>query len=119
MFRDEHELLAGSLQSLDGELAVDHGDDDPAGSSGDGSIHDQQVAIVDAGTLHGSPACSQKERGGWSSDEFLVEIERPFHVVVGRRGKAGFHPRRQEWANNGWCGRIGPEWAAIVHGPIP
>ena len=82
-------------------------------------IHDQQVPVVDAGSLHRSTTDPQEERGGWSSDELLVEIERPLDIVVGWRRKAGLHPRRQQGARNGWCGRIGPEWAAIMHDPRP
>ncbi len=92
MFSNQHELFACLLESFDGELAVDHGNDDPAGSSGYGSIDDQKISIVDARSLHGSTTSSQKESGCRSSDELFVEVERSLDVVVSGGGKSGFHP---------------------------
>lgn len=83
MFGSQNRTVIRLAKSLHGELTVDDGNDHHAGPRCDGSVDDQEVAIMDTGALHGSPAGSKKEGGRGASDQFFVEVEGAIDVVIG------------------------------------
>ena len=62
----------GLVQPLHGQVAIQHRDDDAVVGGGDGSVHNQQVAAVDASTNHRIAADPDKEGGGGMGDEVTV-----------------------------------------------
>jgi len=85
--------LAAFAQALDGEIAIQHRDDDLAIPRRDGAIHHQDVTALDSGVSHGATLNPDEECGRWVAHEVLVEIERVLHVVLGRRGKPSLYAR--------------------------
>ena len=85
---DEPEALPGLvyLDPLEGELAVDEGDDDIAVGRLDALVDDEQVAVVDAAVAHGVADGPGVEGGGRMAHQFLIEVDAVRHVVLrGRR----------------------------------
>ena len=66
-------------QALDAELAVDGDDHDVAGLRVQGPVHDQQVAVKDAGVAHGLAPGPDEERGRGTPGQVAVQVE----VVIG------------------------------------
>ena len=86
-FRDP----AAPDQALDGQFVVHHGHHHRAVHRFEGTVHHDDVAIVDAGIDHGIALDPQEEGCGFVLDQQFVEIEHVFHVVVGGRREAGRH----------------------------
>jgi hypothetical protein len=85
----EPDLAPALVEALDGHLPVDLGYHDAAMPGGEGLVHDQQVAVLDAGLAHGIPLHAQKESGYAVTDQVLVQAQVAFDVVVCGRGEAG------------------------------
>lgn len=84
----------GAAETLDGEFAVENGDNDLVVVGVEGAVYEEEVAGVDASTGHGGACDAQEEAGGGVLDEMLVEIEVGVDPVVGRRGKPSLNRRK-------------------------
>ena len=83
-------------QALQRAVAVDKGDDDRARARRLGSVDDDQVAIVDAGTQHGMAVDAHDVARRGVLDEPGAEVDRLLHVVLCRRRKASRGARQEE-----------------------
>ncbi len=89
VFRGQNHACRCLSQSFHGEFTVDHRDHHRAVLTGNRAIDHEQITIMNSSSLHRSSTCSQKEGGCRVGDEFLVQVERAFDVVVGGGGKSG------------------------------
>jgi len=80
------------LQPLDRGFSIQQGDDDGVVLSSQHAIHDQQVAIMNTGTLHRRPAYTEKESGSRARNQQLMHIEFEFAPLFSRGRKAGINP---------------------------
>ena len=85
------DTLAFIPQPLDGEIAVQHRDDDLAIPRRDGAIHHQDVAALDAGVPHGIALHADKECGRRVAHEVLIQVQRVLHVIFCGRRKPCLH----------------------------
>ena len=76
-------------QPFHGQLIVDYRDHHLAAGRIKGSVHHQDVIVVDAGTDHGVACHPDKKCGGWIGYHKLVEVEPAFDVVVCRAWESG------------------------------
>ena len=62
----------GLVEPLHGQITIQHRDDHAIVGGGDGPVHNQQVAAVDASANHRIAADPDKEGGGGMGDEVTV-----------------------------------------------
>ena len=60
------------VEPFNGQVTIQHRDDDAVMDCSDSPIHDQKVAAVDARANHGVTADPDKEGSGGMGDEMLV-----------------------------------------------
>ena len=136
--RDENRLMRGVLgtqldpaffldQALEGELAMQGGDDDPPIALFDRAIDDQQIPVVDPGPDHRVAGGADKVGGRGVQDQVLVEVDALLDMIVGGRGEAGGDSHAEEGelcrladlqAINGGNRAVGGEGAVAGHGPF-
>lgn len=93
----QQDAIGHEAELLDGEFPIDHGDDDAAVGWVDGSIDDQQIAIMQADASHGMAFDPNEESGFPVLDQVLVETEAVLKVVGGGGREAsgnGFSQQR-------------------------
>ena len=79
------------VQPFDRELAADHGDNDAARFGFEAAIDDEKIPRVNTDPDHRVAFDPDDKRRGGAVDQVLVQIERAFDEVFGRRGKTGRH----------------------------
>ena len=77
------------VETLDGEFSADGSDDDIAVAGGEASVHNEDVAVADAGSNHALTACADEISGGGMADAEVVEVECTIELSHGRAGEAG------------------------------
>ena len=93
------------LPLLDGELAIEASQHDGTVTRRDGSIHDQQVAIIDACLHHAATTGPYIVGGGRVLDTDLVEVDGLLDVVLRRAWEPAGGWREEQGDLGGW--RIG------------
>ena len=86
-------LVLFKMYPLEGELAVYEAYGNGPLSWFKGLVYDEEVAVKDAGPLHGGTPCPSKESAGRVLYKFPVEVYTVFYIILGRRGEAGFYLR--------------------------
>lgn len=80
----QQHALRQPAELLDGELAIDDGNDDAPVSRFDGTIHDEQIAIMDAEAGHRVSLHANEVGGFLMLDQVFVEAEARLEVIGGR-----------------------------------
>lgn len=78
-------------QLLDSQLSIYSGNDNMAFPGINGTIHNQQITIVDAIVQHGIAGNFEKKTGIGVRQQVFVQVQRPFDMIIGRRRKSGWN----------------------------
>lgn len=97
--RAQQDAVRQPAELLDGELAIDDGDDDAPVHRFEGTIHDEQIAIMDAEAGHRVSLHADEEGGFLMFDQVFVEAEARLEIVGGRGWKPGRHRTCQHRAS--------------------
>lgn len=89
------------VQRFHRELPIDHGNHDVAAARLDGTIHDQEVPIVNAGVTHRRAGHAQEKGGLRVGNEDLGEVQAGDREVFCGGGEAGSHRRCRDRENDG------------------
>src|SRR4030095_15759103 len=79
---DEYELPMALREPLDGEFAIDDGNDDAAISGGQSAVYNQHIARVNASFTHRLPSHPDKESCCRMLNEMLVEVQGAIEVII-------------------------------------
>ncbi|MFM1765328.1 MAG: hypothetical protein RIU71_1091 [Pseudomonadota bacterium] len=79
------------VQTLHGELVVEHGQHNVVVLGFNRAVNDQRIAFVNARTHHGVALHFENERGFFVANEVVVEIDAFLGVVGCGRGKTSGH----------------------------
>ena len=91
VFGHELDHAAAPVQTLHGELVVEHGQHNVVVLGFNGPVDDQRIAFVNTGTHHGVALHFENERGLFVANKVVIQVN-AFLGVVGRgRGKASGH----------------------------
>lgn len=77
------------MEVLDGEAAVDPGEDEGTGAGAEGAVDEDEISVSESGIAHGFAADACEEGGGGVADEFAGEIDALLQVVGRGGGEAG------------------------------
>src|SRR3989338_1954398 len=84
VLRLEEILSVFTAQALQCEFTVQDSDDDLADFRFTATLHEDEVALVDAGIDHAVAAHAKKERGGLIADQILVETDGFLRLLLDR-----------------------------------
>src|SRR5262245_22971039 len=72
---DKEELPMALRESLDGQFAIDHGNDHAAITGRQSTIDNEHIPGVNAGFTHGLPRHPDKKGGCRMLNEMLIEVQ--------------------------------------------
>src|SRR5437868_5582855 len=81
--RDKVVCVTFDVEALDDKHIVELGKDDIAMLWGFCAVDNQEIAASDAGTFHGVPMCSDKERGFRVGNYKIVQIQHWLGKIFG------------------------------------
>ena len=70
-------------ESLDGEFAIDHGNDDTAITGRQSTVHNQYISSVNASFTHGLSSHPDEKGCCGMLDEMLIEVQGAIEVIIG------------------------------------
>ena len=80
----QKELRSVFSEALHGKVSIDHRHHDLPVSGSDGTIHHQNISGVDPCISHGFTLDTHTVGSSLVSNQFLIEINRTFQMVIGR-----------------------------------
>ena len=89
--------IGNVAELFDGEIAVHYRDHHTAIDGVDGTVHHQQVTMVDTESDHRLSRHADEESRLLVGDQVFVQIDALLGVVIGGRRKPGRHRCRQDW----------------------
>lgn len=92
VLRDQPDAAFSKPQAFYRELAVDCGNDNSAILGFEGTIHDEKVAVMDAGSPHRMTGNSGEKGRRGMFDQMRIEIQPLVDVIVRRGGEARGNP---------------------------
>ena len=81
VFGHQLDHAASAVQTLDGELVVELGDDDAVVLGVDAAVHQQRIAFVDANAGHGVALDAEDVGGVFVANQLLVQVDALLRVV--------------------------------------
>jgi hypothetical protein len=107
VLRDQPGSAFPESQAFDRQFAVDGRNDDPAILWFEGSIDNEKIPIMDAGSPHRMTGYAGKKGRGRVFDQMGIEVQSLVDVVIGRGGEACRHPAGKKWQGH-QCGSQDP-----------
>ena len=71
------------------QFTVEYSHNDTAVGEFDGPVHNQYIIVEDARVFHRVAFHAEEKSGGFVADELFVEVDAPFHVIIGRCPETG------------------------------
>lgn len=107
-------MLYSPVQPLDRVLVVDDSEYDMPMFRLNGTVHHQEIAIVDIGARHRVANHTEEESGDLVAYQVGIEIERGLRVFVGRRGEPSRDTLQQQRRRH-----AGRRWKPGISGAVP
>src|SRR5215211_6389702 len=101
-------------EAFDGEVAIDHGNDDAAITGRQCTIYNQHITGVNASFTHGLPSNPDEKGCCGMLNEVLVEVQGAIEVIIGR-GRIASRHRDQTYQTSVSCREVRRSHYVHVH----